>query len=117
MTVLRMKQGDTLTLDVGPVRDAAGVVQDITGSTLRFTAKARLADADADALLTGSTGDGRIVLVDPVAGMARVTIPAELTTGLGRRVLVWDVQLSQPGLVRTLDEGTLIVSVDVTRAT
>ncbi len=116
MTVLRMRQGDTLTLDVGPVVDAAGVVQNITGATIRFTAKERIADLDAAALLAGSTADGRVVITDAPGGLARVTIPAALSNTLGGRVLVWDVQLSLPtGLVKTLDDGTLIIGRDVTR--
>ncbi len=120
MTTLRAAHGDTLTLDIGPVVDRAGIVQDITGATLRFTAKARAADLDADAILTGSTIDGRIAVTNGPGGLARVTIPSTAMAAIvlsasGTAVLLWDVQLTLSSLVKTLDAGSLIVSQDITR--
>lgn len=120
MTRLDMKRGDTLDLLVGPVKDGAGVVQDLTGSTLRFTAKDRLDDLDGAAVISGSTTGGEITILDqsgPLRGYASVRIPSSATSGFtARRTLHWDVQISQPGgVVKTLDGGLLFVELDVTR--
>jgi hypothetical protein len=122
VTRLNLKRGDTLDLTVGPVLDETDVVQDLSGSTIRFTAKDRLDDLDADAVLSGSTGDGRVTIPSQAGnlkGFAYVSIPASATAGFTTdRVLHWDVQVSQPsGRTKTLDEGLLFVRRDVTRAT
>ncbi len=121
MTKLKLKRGDTLDLTVGPLLSDLGVAQSLTGSTVRFTAKDRLDDADGAAVLTGSTADGRITLPDqtgPLKGYAYVSIPPAATDGFTTdRVLHWDVQASQPtGRKTTLDEGLLYVTRDVTRS-
>lgn len=117
MSDLRVKRGDTIRLAVGPVMKADGTVQNITGHTLRFTAKDRLADLDAAAILSGSTIDARIVITNGAAGLAEVSIPAALTAGFtSDRVLHWDLQIADPGgVTKTLDSGKLIVERDVTR--
>lgn len=114
-----VKRGDTIELLIGPITDDQGTVQDITGSTLRFTAKDRLEDLDVDAVIVGSTADGRITITDGPGGKALVAIPGSATAGFTEdRALVCDVQLSQPnGYTRTLWEATLLVTRDVTRAT
>lgn len=120
MTALRVDRGETIELTVGPVLDENDVVQDLTGSTIRFTAKERLSDLDAAAIITGSTADGRIVIpsqAGPLRGYAYVAIPASATSGFtAKRVLHWDVQISQPGgRVKTLAKGLLYVELDVTQ--
>jgi hypothetical protein len=117
MTDLRVPRGDSIVLAVGPVLKADGTVQDITGHTLRFTAKDRLDDLDAAAVISGSTIGGQITITDGPGGLARVTIPAAATAGFtADRALHWDVQISDPGgVVKTLDSGKLLVVRDVTR--
>lgn len=122
MTDLRRKRGDSIELAIGPVLEADGVtLQSLTGLTLRFTAKDRLDDLDAAAVLTGSTLTGEIVLLDQndpaTRGRAVCVIPGAQTAGFeGYRVLHWDVQLSDDaGMVVTLDSGKLRVEPDVTR--
>lgn len=119
MTRLRIHRGDTIELDVGPVRNRAGVVQDISGHTLRFTAKDRLEDPDNLAVLSGSTAGGQITITDGPGGLARVVIPAAASAAFtSDRALYWDVQITDPdGRNRTLDSGILDVVRDVTRAT
>lgn len=116
MSDLRVKRGDTINLAVGPVLKADKSVQDITGHTLRFTAKNRLDDLDGAAVLSGSTADGRITITDGPGGLAEVAIPGSTTSGFtAARTLHWDLQISDPGgRVRTLDFGRLIVTRDVT---
>jgi hypothetical protein len=116
-TKLYLKRGDTLDLTVGPVLDDLGAAQDLTGSTVRFTAKDRLDDLDASAVIT-ATGTNRTQSGDTL-GVADVSVPPAATSGFTvDRVLHWDVQVSQPsGRTKTLDSGLLYVTRDVTRAT
>lgn len=117
MTDLRVTRGDTITLAVGPVLKGDGTVQDITGHSLRFTAKVRKDDADVAAPIAGSTAGGQITITDGPGGLAVVAIPAAQTDGfLTDRTLHWDLQIADPGgTVKTLDSGKLIVTRDVTR--
>jgi hypothetical protein len=113
MTTLRRKRGDTIGLTVGPVVDSDGVVQNLTGSTLLFTAKARLADLDAAAAIS-VTGTIRNQTTDK--GYGDVVVPAGSTNIVG--TFHWDVQVVQPdGFVATLDDGLLVITEDVTRRT
>lgn len=117
MTTLRVHRGDTIVLAVGPVIRGDGTVQDITGHSLRFTAKERLSDADGAAVISGSTVGGEVEITDGPGGLAVVRIPPAQTDGFAAdRTLLWDLQISDPGgVVKTLDSGKLIVTRDVTR--
>jgi hypothetical protein len=118
VSVLRLKRGDTLQLAVGPVLKADGSVQDITGHTLRFSAKDRSTDLDNAAILSGAIGSG-ITITNGPAGLALVVIATAavtVPTNTGFRVLLWDVQIADPaGVTRTLDSGKLIIERDVTQ--
>jgi hypothetical protein len=120
MTDHRIKRGDSIEFDVGPVLKADGSVQDITGLRLRFTAKDRLDDLDAAAIIVGSTIDGRITITDGPGGYAHVEIPPSATSAFTTdRALHWDIQIAEPvadGTTKTLDSGKLIVERDVTRS-
>lgn len=116
MTDLRRKRGDSIELAVGPVLKPDQTVQNLTGLTLRFTAKDRLDDDDGDAVITGSTNDGRITITDAPGGLALVVIPGAVTADFtADRVLVWDLQLAGGDTVVTLDSGKLVIERDVTR--
>jgi hypothetical protein len=119
MSDLRVKRGDSIVLAVGPVLKSDLSPQDITGHTIRFTAKARLDDADGAAVIQGSTIGGDVDITDGPAGMAEVNIPPAATAGFtSDRVLHWDLQIADPfGTTKTLDSGKLIVERDVTRTT
>ena len=115
MSDLRVKRGDSIKLALGPILDQYGNVQNITGATIRFTAKAKLSDLDAAAVITGSTADGRVTIPSGADGRAYVNIPGTATAGFTRdRVLHWDVQLFSGGDTVTIDEGVLYVKRDVT---
>lgn len=121
MTDLRKKRGDAIRLAIGPVLQPGGAPQDLAGLTIRFTAKDRLDDDDADAVIVGSTADGRIAIDAPsTAGKATVTIPGSETASFtSDRTLHWDVQVSDAAgtITVTLDGGLLYVERDVTRTT
>lgn len=114
MTDLRVQRGDSIKLALGPIHDAQGNVQNITGATIRFTAKAKLADPDNAAVISGST-PGTITIPVGTDGRAYVNIPGSATSGFTRdRVLHWDVQLFSGGDTVTIDSGLLYVKRDVT---
>lgn len=113
MSDLRVRRGDTIPLQVGPILKADGTVQDISGYTITFTAKNRLDDLDAAAIITQAG-----VVTNGPAGLALVTIPPAATSSFTTdRVLHWDVQIRDgAGATKTVDSGKLIVERDVTRA-
>lgn len=113
MTDLRVKRGDTIELAIGPILKSDLSVQNITGYTVKFTAKYRLSDSDVQAPLFA---DGTIV--DGPAGTAKVVVSNSQTAALDPPVtLYWDVQLRDPtGATKTVDSGKLYVEQDVTIA-
>jgi hypothetical protein len=115
MSTITTKRGDTLTLDI-VVKDADGVVMNLTGTALRFTVKRKVSDADADAIFQKSTSASTITLTDAVHGEARIVIPPAATSGLAAvtHKLVYDLQLTSGTTVHTLDSGNFIVEADVT---
>jgi hypothetical protein len=116
MTVLRARRGDEIKIGVEVVQED-GSQQDLTGSTLRFTAKDRASDPDGSAILAKFSPDGGITIDDAPAGLATVTIAAADTAGFtGPRTLLWDIQMTSGTVVKTLDDGKLYVLPDVTRA-
>lgn len=112
MSDLRVKRGDTIRLVIGPILTSDGSVQNITGYTITFTAKDRVADADPGAFQSVGT------VTDGPGGMGLVIVPKTATSSfLTDRVFHWDVQIVDPsGATKTIDEGKLYVTRDVTRA-
>ena len=116
-TILRVTRGDTAPFVV-PVTDReTGLPVDITGASIRFTAKHRRSDADVDAAFVRATGGQGVTITDPTGGLAEVRLTAGDTSAFtGPVTLYWDVQLVLAGETRTLDSGRLYVEPDVTRA-
>jgi carbon monoxide dehydrogenase subunit G len=117
MTALSMTRGDDESFDV-VVKTKAGVVVDITGMDLRFTAKRRVSDTDAQAVISKTTGAG-ITTTSAVNGAARIDVEAADTTALTATTrLTWDLQgTDETGTVRTLARGGLRIEADVSRTT
>lgn len=116
MTDLRAKRGDTITLAIA-AKKADGTAQTLVGKLLTFTAKDRLADLDAAAIISKSIGAG-ITVDNAAGGLATVTLsPADTAGFTGPRTLLWDIQMTDTvtGDKKTLDEGKLYVRPDVTR--
>jgi hypothetical protein len=84
------------------------------GDIVRFTVKQRLTDPDSMALVAVTSAGGGVSLSDT---KAIVEIPAAATATLTRITrLHYDWQLTTPnGKTRTLDKGTILVSLDVTQ--
>jgi carbon monoxide dehydrogenase subunit G len=116
MTDLVMYRGDDRSFTISTTG-----LPDLTGATIKFTAKRKVTDLDADAV---------IALVTPTeveivsASVFRVNIPAALTAAIEKETtLIWDTQIVIAGDVRTLPDaalsgstlGTLLIRMDVTR--
>ena len=104
MTNLTMYRGDDRELTIS-------ATEDLTGSTIRFTA--RRMDGTHEAVIEKASGDG-IVLGDP-ATTAVVTIEAADTSSLRPTVLHWDIEVTDAtDKIHTVAEGTLTIKGDVT---
>jgi hypothetical protein len=109
MTNLTVVRGDTRELTV-TVSDAAGLVYDLTGADIWFT---------AGTLISKRLGDG-IVSADPETGVAVITIvPADTSPAPSHRsTYPYDVQIKLvDGTIRTPIRGLFIVLPDVTTGT
>jgi hypothetical protein len=115
MSVLNIRRGDTATFTIA-LTDSEGAPLDLTGLELTFTAKSRLHDADEDALVVKTVGEGIEVDEDPTTGIATLTIlPEDTLDFVDAYRLVWDLQVDNgAGEIRTPLTGRLVVSADVT---
>lgn len=113
-----MYRGDTADFDLVVTQNGSPV--NLTGSTLRFTAKRRVTDGDADAIFSKSSASAtEIEITDAVNGLATVHgLPADTAGLAGKTKLFYDVQVTDSlGRVYTLDYGTITVLVDVSLTT
>jgi hypothetical protein len=117
MTRLEMFRGDDESFDVSVYEVDGTTPVDLTGATLRFTAKRRVSDADLDAVIELTTDDGTITVTNAGQGKARLDVPAAQTFDLTRDLrLLWDLQITDiADKVRTVATGDLIIRRDVTR--
>jgi hypothetical protein len=115
MSTLVITRGDTSAWEF-TVTDEEGNSQDISGAVPRMAVKVARTDADADAVLMASLGNGKAVLTDELNGLVTVTFTAADTDVLDVGVYAWDLQLVDSGqAVYTVDRGRLTVQGDVTR--
>ena len=117
MAALTMTRGDSATITVTVV-GGDGEPVDLTGKTLRFTAKASPADAQAEAIIAKSTDAGitHQAQTGATEGLADVTIdPADTVTVAAYPVaFVYDVQLTDGANTYTTETGSLVVRPDIT---
>ena len=120
--MLRMHRGDSAVFELAVATPpatygATPVPVDLTGASARFTAKRRLADLDAAAVIAKASPAG-VVITDGPGGLLEVRLAAEDTDGLEAPVtLHYDVQVRDvAGQVRTVDAGYLVIRPDVTQA-
>lgn len=114
---IEFPRGDTVRLPVAVTRPAGGAVVDLSGCSLRFTVKRKRKDADADAIMVKTIGDG-ILISDAPAGLAVILIdPEDTDTFTKARTFQCDLQLVEPDdTITTVADGTLTVTLDVTRS-
>jgi hypothetical protein len=119
MTRLATYRGDNESFTI-TVRDAAGALVNLTGATLRFTAKYRASDLDAAAIFSKTTGAGITHAADQAGvgkGLATVAlVPGDTTTLPAPLVVVWDCQLRDAAAnVQTVATGSLRIRADISR--
>lgn len=115
---LLMVRGDTYQFDIAVTNNGTAV--DLTGMTIRFTAKRNVRDADVSAVIALSTATTGISVLSATAGTARITIPSSATTGLAAHKveLPYDIQLvDSSSNVFTVTRGVLTIVPDVTVTT
>lgn len=114
LPTFEMFRGDDRTLSVDLSETGGGAI-DLTGAAVRFTGKVNTQDADDDALIVKTVGDG-ITIADPPTGEIAIDIAASDTSSFAGKVdLVCDVQISVGGKTRTVWLGRLTVLPDVSR--
>ena len=117
-TQLEMRRGDTPLWDLAVV-DADGDPLDLSGWTVRMTAKTSVDQPDADAVFQLSTVDGTIVVTDAAGGLATMQPARDDTSGLtADTACFWDVQIARDGApdeTFTVASGTLLIVRDITR--
>jgi hypothetical protein len=115
-------RGDTVIYDLAVTR-AGAVAGWLTGGTLRFMAKLKLTDADADAVFTKSTPASGIIWVDQSAVIATAVLTIEaadyalLVPGKAK-TLHYEVEITESnGRRETVQNGELPILADVIRGT
>jgi hypothetical protein len=110
----QMWRGDTEVFDAAIT--VAGVAVNITGCSLKFTAKRSLQDADSDAVFQLDTPT-EIVITNGPLGLCTINVASLNTSSLLVPTLCYcDLQLVDTlGNVSTTATGTLLIKVDVTR--
>lgn len=117
MTAFSMYRGDDEALEL-TLLDADGVTPlDLTGCSIRFTAKRKDSDTDANAIIAKVTPSEIEIDANPLLGLATVYIvPADTSALTAKTKLLWDVQVTDgAGLVHTVATGTLTILPDITR--
>lgn len=112
-----MHRGDSAAFDLTITKNAVAV--NLTGSTLRFTAKRDKADPDADAIISKVSSDAsQIEITNAAGGLATVhLVPADTEDLTEQTTLLYDVQVKDAtNKVFTLVEGKLKIKLDVTQA-
>lgn len=110
----QMWRGDTEVFDAAITASAVPV--NITGCSLKFTAKRSLQDADIDAVFQLVT-PVEIVITNGPGGLCTINVASLDTSALLVPTLCYcDLQLVDTlGNVSTTATGTLLIKVDVTR--
>jgi hypothetical protein len=107
--------GETANMDFAI--SVGGVAQNITGWLIWFTAKRRVADPDAAAVIQHSTAAGGVTITNAVGGLGTVTLSPADTAGLPeqRLKLFADLQGKDGGgNLWTLSKGQIIIRPKVT---
>lgn len=112
-----MRRGDTPLWLITVTQ--SGTPFNLTGYTIRMTAKYAVNDSDADALFQLSTTTGEIVITDAAGGLAQARPLRSSTSALTEdKTVYWDIQISKngsPDVTFTVDSGELLITRDITR--
>lgn len=116
-TNLKMFRGRTFAFNLAVTQ--AGAEYDLTGATLRMTAKYSYDDADGSAVFTVSSPASGIVITNTSGGLATVTLTPAKTTSLPTNEvsLFYDIQLTNSSGVYSIADGILTVLPNVSITT
>ena len=93
----QLRRGDTPIWDLA-VLDTNGDPFNLTGYTIRMTAKTDIDDTDADAVFQLSTTTGEIVITNAAGGLATIQPERGSTNTLTADITVYcDVQIADDG--------------------
>lgn len=93
----QLRRGDTPVWDLA-VLDTNGDPFNLTGYTIRMTAKTDIDDTDADAVFQLSTTTGEIVITNAAGGLATIQPERSSTNTLTTDITVYcDVQIADDG--------------------
>jgi hypothetical protein len=108
-----MWRGDTQV--IAAAITVAGIAANITGCSLRFTAKRSLQDTDANAVFQLNT-PAEILITNGPAGLCEINIASADTASENQAIRCYcDLQLVDTlGNVSTTATGTLLIKMDVT---
>lgn len=111
-TSIEMFRGDTAQINAAV--KTGTTVFDLTGATVKFTARQSIVDS---AVLFQKTIGSGITITNAVQGTLTVEIAPADTASLTDEssMLVWDIEVTRGGQVFTVAHGDLRVSLDVTR--
>ncbi len=112
----KLYRGDTIHIYMTLVEDDLPL--NLTGWDLWFTAKKDLNDTDNAATTIQKRLGSGIILIDILAGQIRITLlPNDTNSNNTSITYVCDIQGKDPsGEIHTFDDGTMTISVDITRA-
>ena len=114
---IRMFRGDQFTFSRA-VYDANGSAVNISGKTIRMTAKYTPADPDASAVFTLTSPSSGITITSAAGGRYQVIIPATATSALAPHPvdLQYDIQIANSaGNPQTVMRGVLTVEPDISQ--
>lgn len=117
--VLTIVRGTTPLLDHGQAM-TNGIVQNLSGWTLRFTAKRKTSDSQAQAVIAKHSGvGGGMTITNAAEGRSETLILSTDTASITERtVLEYDIEGTDAvGGIYQFERGQLIVELDVTTAT
>ena len=106
MSNLSITKGDTSTFNI-TVKDSDGVIFDLNGYTMTFTAKNNIDDIDAEADIS-SVG----VIADPALGIGVISLSPE-DTSIDSGEYRYDIQISDgTNNVHTVVKNSLLIITD-----
>jgi hypothetical protein len=106
-----IEQGATWSLPL-IWQTAEGVPIDVTGYTARMHIRKKLADDEFEAELTTENGS---IAIGGADGAITLSLTAEQTTAIDIKGGVYDLEMVKDAVVTRLLEGTVIISLEVTR--
>lgn len=93
------------TIDIGD----GTTPEDLSGWAMSWVVKRRVADGDASAIITKSTGAGGIVLTSPASGVCTVTVQDTDTASLAPGLYHHELKRTDDGFESPLSFGTAVL--------